>query len=282
MRMVDTAPDLVQRAAAQLENSSSRPQPITARPRPVTVSPAKLAAHGIVLPDTVYSRTVEEFRAVKRGVLKAAARERGSVYAEQNRIVLVTSANPGEGKTFTAINLALSLACEKDISPLLMDCDAYRQSLLEYLGISADRGWIDIVSGNDVLPGDVILSTSVPNLEILPAGKVCPHIPELMSSRSAGRLFSELLLQNPNRIIVIDSLPCLTSTEPSILAALAGQTVFVVAAFATSSDDVASSLRQVETCPSVSLVLNRAEKFLSDQGPANMSGADTSEAAHSR
>jgi Mrp family chromosome partitioning ATPase len=276
MKMVDSAPDLVQRAAAQLENFSLRTQHITARQRAVTVSPAKLAARGIVLPDTVYSRTVEEFRAVKRGVLNTAAQECGSAFAERSRIVLVTSANPGEGKTFTAINLALSLACEKDISPLLMDCDAYRQSLLEYLGISADRGWIDIISGEDVLPGDVILSTSVPNLEILPAGKVRPHIPELMSSRSASRLFSELLLQNPNRIIVLDSLSCLTSTEPSILAALAGQTVFVVASYETSSDDITSALRQVETCHSVSLVLNKAEKLLTGHGLANMS-----EVAHS-
>lgn len=268
--MADTAPDLVQRAAAQLESSLLRPLPV--RPRPVTVSSTKLAAHGIVLPEAVYSRTVEEFRVVKRSVLNTVARDSGSAHAEQSRIVLVTSANPGEGKTFTAINLALSLACEKDTSPLLMDCDAYQQSMLEYLGISADRGWIDIVAGDDVLPGDVILPTSVPNLEILPAGKLRPHVPELMSSRSASRLFSELLLQNPNRIIIIDSLPCSVSTEPSILAALAGQTVFVVAAYETSSDDVVSGLRQVETCPSVSLVLNGTEKFLTDQGPATVSG----------
>jgi len=272
--MADIAPDLVQRAAAQLENSLPRPQPV--RPRPVAVSSTKLAAHGIVLPETVYSRTVEEFRVVKRSVLNTVARESGSAQAEQSRIVLVTSANPGEGKTFTAINLALSLACEKDTNPLLMDCDAYQQSLLEFLGISADRGWVDIVSGDGALPGDVILPTSVSNLEILPAGKLRPHIPELMSSRSARRLFSELLLQNPNRIIIIDAPACLVSTEPSILAALAGQTVFVVAAYETSNDAVVSSLRQFETCPSVSLILNRAEKFLTDQGSASIS-----EAAHS-
>lgn len=272
--MAEFPPDLIQRAAAQLETSPSRP-------RGVTVSPAKLAAHGIFLPKAGYSRTVEEFRGVKRNVLSTVARERGTANAERSQIVLVTSANPGEGKTFTAVNLALSLAYEKDTSALLVDCDAYQQSLLEYLGISAGRGWIDVVSANSAIPDDVILSTSVPNLEILPAGKLRPDIPELMSSRNASQLFSELLFQNPSRIVVIDSPSCLTSTEPSILAGLAGQTVFVVAAYKTTSEDIASSLHQIEACPSVSLLLNRAEKLLTDQGPATISDADKPEAAHS-
>lgn len=272
--MADGAPDLVQRAAAQLETSSPRP-------RGVTVSSAKLAAHGIFLPKAGYSRTVEEFRAVKRNVLNIVARERGGANAERSQIVLVTSANPGEGKTFTALNLALSLAYEKDTSALLVDCDAYRQSLLEYLGITASRGWIDVVAANSAVPDEVVLSTSVPNLEVLPAGRLRPDIPELMASRSTNQLFSELLFQNPNRIVVIDSLSCLTSTEPSILASLAGQTVLVVAAYKTSREDIASSLRQIEACPNVNLVLNRAEKLLTDQSPANLPDADRSEVAHS-
>jgi receptor protein-tyrosine kinase len=102
-------------------------------------------------------------------------------------------------------------------------------------------------------------------LEILAAGKQRPEIPELMSSRHMKKLLDELVREDPDRYIIIDSLPCLTSTEPSILAALAGQTLFVVAAHQTRRDEIDSSLRVLNASPSVNLVLNRAESVLTEQ-----------------
>ena len=235
------------------------------RSRSVTLSSTGLAANGIVLPGGAYSRTVEEFRAIKRHVLANAQRARAAASPEASRVVLVTSARPGDGKTFAAINLALALAYEKDIRVLLFDADAYRQSLLQYLGITAEAGWIDVVSAASIAPGERVLQTNVPNLEVLPAGKERPEIPELMSSRHMKRLLDELVRQDPDRYIIIDSLPCLTSTEPSILTALAGQTLFVVAAHKTSRDEIDSSLRLLNMSPSVNLILNKAEPLLSEQ-----------------
>jgi len=287
-------PDLIQRAAARLQKASAAtvasvgktcvqerpaasdlPPPaskiemahsgLAFRQRVVTVSPTTLAANGIVLPGSGFSRTVEEFRAIKRHVLANALRARGAPSAGVNRIILVTSAKPGDGKTFAAINLALALAYEKDTRVLLMDADAYRQSLLTYLGISADGGWIDLVSRASVTPVDLMLQTNVPNLSVLPAGKERVEIPELMSSRHLKELLDALVREDPGRYIIIDSLPCLTSTEPSILAALAGQTLFVVAAHQTSREEIESSLRLLNASPSVNLILNKAEPVLTEQ-----------------
>jgi protein-tyrosine kinase len=292
--MPDSMPDLIRRAAARLQKppaatvsiieraharelsgvtaappAMAKKETIHAGPAPlqrlVTLSATSLAANGITLPGAGISRTVEEFRAVKRHVLANALRARSDSSADIGRIVLVTSAKPGDGKTFTAINLAFALASEKDTRVLLLDADAYRQSLLEYLGISADAGWIDLVSAESVCPGDLVIRTNVPNLELLAAGKQRPEIPELMSSRYMKRLLEELVRSDPDRYIIIDSLPCLTSTEPTILATLAGQTLFVVAAHRTSRDEVDSSLRLLNTSPSVNLVLNAMDPALTEQ-----------------
>src|ERR1700675_4394120 len=173
--MPDSMPDLIRRAAARLQKppaatvsiieraharelsgetaappAMAKNETIHAGPAPrqrlVTLSATSLAANGITPPGAGISRTVEEFRAVKRHVLANALRARSDSSADIGRIVLVTSAKPGDGKSFTAINLAFARAYEKDPRLLLLDADAYRQSLLEYLGISADAGWIDLVS----------------------------------------------------------------------------------------------------------------------------------------
>jgi protein-tyrosine kinase len=294
--MADLPPDLIQRAAARLtkagparseaaiedarqpvavatnadtgratKNNRAAGEPPAISQRIVTLSPTSLAARGIVLPSAGFSRTVEEFRALKRSVLANVAHDRGMSQSGADRIVLVTSSNMGEGKTFVAINLALALAYEKDARVLLMDADAYRRSLLAYMGISADVGWIDYVANRTTPLDDLMLQTNVPNLSILPSGKERNEIPELMSSQQMKNLLDELTGQCPNRIIIVDSLPCLASTEPSILAALAGQTVFVVAAHQTSRGDLESSLRLVSASPNVSLLLNKAEPRLSEQ-----------------
>jgi Mrp family chromosome partitioning ATPase len=231
----------------------------------VAISPIRLATSGITLPGSGYSRTVEEFRVVKRHVMANARRLYASSAREAGRVVLVTSAKSGDGKTFTSINLALALAFEKDTSVLLMDGDAYRQSLFENLGISAEKGWIDVVAGGATTLSDVVLNTSLPGLEILPAGRERAEIPELMASRTMKQILDELIRSNPQRYIVIDSLPCLNSTEPSILAGLAGQTIFVVAAHRTSRDELDSSLRLLSGSPSVNLILNNASPSLGEQ-----------------
>lgn len=287
--MSDHAPDLVQRAAARLQKTRTDRPAVPDAPKDnrsvlhnelgplaatftapedvspvqsITISPTALAAYGISLSSSGFSRTREEFRALKRQVL---ANSRGNSESQAARTLLVTSARLGEGKTFTSINLALALAAEKDMRVLLMDADAYRQSVLKYLGVSADAGWLECVSESHRDVEKRILGTNIPGFSVLPTGKARPEIPELMSSRKMKKLLDDLTRSDPGRIIIMDALPCLTSTEPSILAPLAGHTLFVVAAHETSREDIESSLRLLNGSPKVSLVLNKAEPALTEQ-----------------
>lgn len=293
--MTEHSPDLIQRAAARLKTkradpveqaipvilpeNARRPVPQTPRtidadarlPHPINgehvqinLSPTILAANGIVLPTTGVSRTREEFRALKRHVISQALRSGNGAEQMSRRVILVTSSRPGEGKTFTATNLALALSFEKDARVLLMDADAYRQSLMTYLGLSANTGWLDSISC-DTSAAAQIIKTNLTGFSVLPAGKERAQIPELMSSRKMNQMLDDLVRADPGRFIVIDALPCLTSTEPTILSCLAGQTLFVVAAHKTSREDVESSLRQLNNSPNVSLVLNKAEPMLTEQ-----------------
>ena len=231
--------------------------------RSVVLSQATLAASGIALPSSGFSRQVEEFRSIKRQVLASVLR--GPTTDGVNRLLMVTSAVPSEGKTHVSINLALAIAFERDYSVLLVDADAHRQSLVSRLGINAEKGWLDTLTDESTKPADVIIGTNIPNLTILPAGKARPEIPELMSSRRMGDLLRQLAGENPNRLVIFDSLPCLVSTEPTILASHVGQVLFVVAASETSKEEIESSLRLLDGCPSINLILNKGDPLLIDQ-----------------
>ena len=233
--------------------------------RHVNVSPTTLAANGISLPSAGFVRTVEEFRIIKRHILANASRSPVGPGSDFNRVIMITSAKPGDGKTYTAINLALSLAFERDLKVLLVDADVYRQSMCGYLGIKAEVGWTDLLSDTSLTFPDVLLHTNIPNLSVLPAGKAHSEVPELLSSRKMGYMVTEMARRYPDRFIIFDTLPCLASSEPAILAGMVGQTVFVVAAHETSRDQVESSLRLINACPSVSLILNKAEPMLTEQ-----------------
>ena len=297
MNREENTPDLVRRAAARLSGATGRkpveieetlvrtieppagagataavmrnvePPPSRGAPAPrqVNISPTSLAANSISLPSAGFQRTVEEFRVIKRQILSNSSRTPMGPGSDLNRLVMITSAKPGEGKTYTAINLALSLAFERDIKVLLVDADVYRQSMLSYLGITAETGWIDLLSNPSLTFSDVLLHTNIPNLTVLPAGKAHTEVPELMSSKKMAHMVVEMARRYPDRFIIFDTLPCLVSSEPAILAGLVGQTIFVVAAHETSREQIESSLRLINACPSVSLILNKAETMLTEQ-----------------
>ena len=250
------------------EPARERPAQTTTTPshgRHVNVSPTSLAANAISLPSAGFVRTVEEFRIIKRHILANASRSPVGPGSDFNRVIMITSAKPGDGKTYTAINLALSLAFERDLKVLLVDADVYRQSMCGYLGIKAEQGWTDLLSDTSLTFSDVLLHTNIPNLSVLPAGKAHTEVPELLSSRKMGYMVTEMARRYPDRFIIFDTLPCLASSEPAILAGMVGQAVFVVAAHETSRDQVESSLRLINACPSVSLILNKAEPMLTEQ-----------------
>ena len=180
---------LIERAAALLrqQEAAAPAAPIKAAGGPA-LTPAgpelvldrgRLAGFGIAIPSAARSRTVEEFRLVKRNLVGAWSQKDLTADRRASRLIMVTSARPGEGKTFTALNLALAFASERSVKALLVDVDTQHSTMPEILGIGRQKGIVDVLAGSLELP-EVLIQTNVSNLMILPAGRGGPHVPELL------------------------------------------------------------------------------------------------------
>jgi exopolysaccharide/PEP-CTERM locus tyrosine autokinase len=223
--------------------------------REIRLDPDRLAAAGIVTPRGGPMRLMEELRIVKRAIVHSAMTEEEEAPKGAN-LVMVTSAKPGEGKSFVAGNLAMSIAAEKNLRALLIDTDFQNPDLSRILGVENEAGLIDLLAEPSLELTDVMLRTNFANLSVLPAGRGRDHGPELLASRRMSALAEEIAA-DPSCIAIFDAAPLLTSSEPAVLAFHVGQTVLVVAAQRTGRRAVEEALTFLHPCPRVGLVLNR-------------------------
>lgn len=194
---------------------------------------------------------------VKRPLLNNARGNSAAPVINANRI-MVTSALPREGKTFVAINLAISIALERDTTVLLIDADATRPAVLERLALSPAKGLLDVLSEPDLDVQTVMLRTNVERLSILPAGTLHPQATELLASKRMSALVDKLAARFPNRVLLFDAPPLLGSTESRVLAAHMGQIILVIEADGTPHRQVNDALVTLESCPVVMTLLNKA------------------------
>ena len=226
--------------------------------RYVDINLARLHQMGMVTHDGGRTSAAEDFRIIKRPLLRNALDHEGK--ANRNLIV-VTSALPGEGKTYCAINLAMSIAMEKDHTVLLVDADVARPSVLKVLGVGAAPGLMDILLSEKLSIGDVILKTNIDTLSLLPAGRNNKHATELLASQAMSALLVEISSRYPDRIVIFDSPPLLLTTEAGVLAGQMGQVVMVIEAESTTQGTVKEALRRLDHCPHISLICNKARSF---------------------
>src|SRR4051812_17271267 len=226
--------------------------------RNVTVEVKRLAAQGFVVPGSPRSAAVDEFRVIKRPLL-ANAFGLGVPAVKNGNLIMVTSAVPDEGKTFTAVNLAFSIADELDRTVLFVDADVARPATPALFGLSSKRGFLDVLQNRSLDVGQYMLRTDVPNLTILPGGSQTPRATELLASQGMARMLEEMAKRYADRIIVCDAPPLLATTEARVLASHMGQIVFVVRAEATLQAQVVQGLATIESCPVKLLVLNMVE-----------------------
>jgi protein-tyrosine kinase len=231
--------------------------------REVKIDRQRLAKAGIIFTSTERSRVAEEFRIIVRQILAKAQAAEGE-RVENARLIMITSARPREGKTFTSINIALAIASQLDFRVLAIDCDVERQSMSSVLGIDPDKGLVDLIADETMDMRDILLRTDVANLTVLPAGRKRPGVPELLSSRRMRDILAEVEHRYADRYIVIDAPPCLATSDPSILASMVGQIVFVVEANRTQEAEIEESLRLISACPNISLILNKMEGTTSE------------------
>lgn len=231
--------------------------PVARTKAPVKINIPGLRARGFITPDAAPTPVSQQFRVIKRPLLTNAF-GRGGTPVPNGRRVMVTSAFPGEGKSFCAINLAISIAAERDHSVLLVDADVAKPSVLTELGIETDAGLMDWLIDGDRDLDDLILPTSIEKLSILPAGRRHDHATEYIASEGMMRLLEQLSTRYPDRIIVFDSPPLLVTTEARELASHMGQIVMVVEAGKTPRSAVKDALAAIEGCEVVGLLLNKA------------------------
>jgi exopolysaccharide/PEP-CTERM locus tyrosine autokinase len=225
--------------------------------RHIDINFAKLKARGFVTPDAGSSQIAEEFRVIKRPIIRNAV-GRGAV--KHGNLVMVTSALPSEGKTFTSLNLALSIATEIDSTVLLVDGDVAHPSIPEIIGAPHGPGLLDLLTRDDLDFADALVKTNIEKLSLLPAGTRHRRSTELLASEQMASLLREIASRYRDRIIIFDSPPLLATTEARVLATNMGQIVMVVAADATSQHAVNQALATIEGCEIVLMVLNKASR----------------------
>ncbi len=216
-----------------------------------------LGGMGFIVPDAPTTSTAEEFRIIKRQLLLNAM-ARGPNAIRNGNLILVCSSQPNEGKTFCAINLALSIASERDLTVLLVDADFAKPEILSTLGLEGGKGLIDVVADSSVNLSDCLIRTNIHNFSVLPAGRQHNLTTELLASDRMGTLVEEIASRYADRIVIIDSPPVLASSAAPVLALHVGQTVYVVEAESTSEGEVREGLQLLSACKHMHLLLNKA------------------------
>ena len=254
----ETATVEVKDAAKSSEVPLTTPQAQSAAiSRTVHIDLDMLAAKGMVTPDQPRTAIAEEFRVIKRPLLRNAT-DTGPARITNANLIMVTSAMPGEGKTFSAINLAISMAMELDYTVLLVDADVSRPSVFRQLGLPPERGLMDVLAGEVTDLSDVLLRTNIEKLSILPAGMPHQRATELLASENMNRLLKQIASRYSDRIVVFDSPPLLVTTESRVLATHMGQVVLVVESERTTHSSVKQALATIESCPIKLMMLNKS------------------------
>ncbi len=225
-------------------------------PKFLHIDVRKLYSEGYVSPDGVSNRIAEEFRVIKRPLLLNAFPRTG-VKAPKSHVIMITSAKPAEGKTFTAINLGMSIASEPDLNVLLIDTDSHNQAMEKHLGIKNRLGLLDVLAGNKLSISDVILRTNIPNFSVVPCGQRHSMETELMASQRMIDMVDDIARRYPDRVIIFDTVPALASSVASVLALHVGQVVIVIESEATQRQAIDETIALVSGCKNVSLILNK-------------------------
>ncbi len=229
--------------------------------RKIDLDLRKLKKAGYLVPDTVNITLAEQYRRIKRPILNNAFEAEGA-HLENRNLVMVTSAVSKEGKSFSSMNLALSIAREFDRTALFIDADIIKHTTSNYLGLEKEPGLTDFLMAEKTDLSDYLLKTNIPNLTILPAGTYSDATHELWATEKMQRLMTELSSRYHDRMIIFDASPVLQDSSTQILARLVGQVVFVIEAEKTPQQLVTEALQSIAEAQYIGLVLNKSNKRL--------------------
>jgi receptor protein-tyrosine kinase len=213
---------------------------------------------GLVVGRKSRTRISEEFRIAVGHVLRTLQSSYSAGHGSAN-LVLVTSSRPGEGKSFTALNLAGCIAQQNQREVILVDIDAKQRPVTYELGLGDAPGLLDLVRDPTLRLEDVVVPTSIPALSFVPIGARLASNGEMPLSRPISAVVERLGRRFANRVIILDAPPCLSTSDPSALAPIVGQIVMVVEAERTQRNELVAALELVNVCPTITLLLNKIQ-----------------------
>ena len=261
------APIAEPRPAARGESPVTRPLESVVREAPrreppartVNVDKAALRALDLLPPLDLERQIANQYQQIKRPLV-ASVTSRPPAFPNPH-LIMLASALPGEGKTFTSINLALSMALEKDIEVLLIDADVAKPHVSDIFGLQHERGLLDLLVDRNLSVDSLILPTNVPGLSVLPAGKRLENATELLASSRMREITAQLSAAHGRRIVLFDSPPLLLSTESRALVHVVGQVVLVVRAEFTAKNAVMEAIAAIGEEKPISLILNQSSSL---------------------
>ena len=231
-----------------------------AAPEPaLAIDQNALRAAGMLPPVHQEHEIAQQYRRIKRPLINNAL-GRGVAQLAGGNLIMITSAVPGEGKTFMSLNLAQSMRLEEDVTVLLVDGDVVNPRLTQIFGVDNRTGLLDLVKDPTLSAESAIVATDLPGLSFLPAGRQEANSTELVASARMHQVVSKLGSDNPARLVLFDSAPLLVTTESQALAHFAGQVVLVVHADQTPQHVVFDALETLAEDKPVFLVLNQTTR----------------------
>lgn len=265
-KAMTVADDIVNAEATSVANVTAQPASTTqsvaevveASPRNfIEIDLQSLSNRNFVSIATERRLIYEEYRVIKRKLINNAFGGLSSTLKHPN-LILVSSSRPGEGKTFTSVNLALSIALEQDKTVLLVDADVLRPNVSRTLEISTPLGLTDYLSSSEIDVADIIYSTNVERLKLITAGKPHHLSTELLASDKMIELVNEFASRYPDRIVIFDAPPLLGVNETAVLAAMCGQAVVVLEENKTKLNELDKALSLLPKELAVGFVINKA------------------------
>ena len=217
---------------------------------------AALTENGLLAPDSEERHLAEQYRTIKRPLLRNAQPDH-EPSVNRGNLLMVASALSGEGKTFTCVNLCMSIAREKDWHVVLVDGDCSKPHLTRLFSAENEPGLIDLLRDPTLSFDSLVMPTNIEGLSLLPAGSRDPHASELLASSRMDTICDQLAKEQ-GRMIVFDSSPLLLTTEAVALASKVGQIALVVRANSTPRQAVRSAVERLDPSKAVSCILNQS------------------------
>jgi exopolysaccharide/PEP-CTERM locus tyrosine autokinase len=268
---------LVEQAIAKMRQSAAGDGPVpkaavlrdrledTARHnRLVEIDLAAMRQNGYMPETGIERQFAEHYRQIKRPLVERAIKGKAPEGGQDPRVVMITSALPGEGKSFTSSNLSFSLARERDISVLLVDADILKPRTSEVFGVKQEPGLMDALADEKVSIESLVLGTNIRGLSILPAGQFVEGAAELLLSNRMRQILADLLAYDPRRLIVLDSPPLLPTSEGRALTKVSGQVVLVARAGQTPVQALKDAIALLDPARFGGIVLNDAHLSMTE------------------